>query len=136
ARGRCPLRLARRCRCGARALRPGGHGRAVSGTGELEGEGQIGVSRPNAVRDFVFAWPALHALKRAYPEAELVLLGLPWQAALLACRPGPVDRVIAVPPMPGVGLAPAAPDGGTAPRFIRAMQAETFDIACQMYGGG
>lgn len=104
--------------------------------GKLPGVRRIGVLRPNAVGDFVFALPALHALKRAYPDAELVLLGLPWHAAFLAGRPGPVDRVVVVPPMPGIGLPPDAPDDGTALRFSRAMQAQRFDIACQMYGGG
>jgi ADP-heptose:LPS heptosyltransferase len=97
---------------------------------------KIGVLRPNAVGDFVFALPALHALKRAYPEAELVLLGLPWHAAFLGERPGPVDRVVAVPPLAVIGLAPDADDGDTRRRFVAAMQDEGFDIACQMYGGG
>jgi ADP-heptose:LPS heptosyltransferase len=97
---------------------------------------KIAVFRPNAVGDFVFALPALHALRRAYPEAELVLLGLPWHAGFLDRRPGPVDRVIVVPPMAGVGLPPGADDGGAALRFAAAMRGEAFDIACQMYGGG
>ena len=97
---------------------------------------KIAVFRPNAVGDFVFALPALHALRRAYPEAELVLLGLPWHAGFLDGRPGPVDRVIVVPPMAGVGLPPGADDGGAALRFAAAMRGEAFDIACQMYGGG
>ncbi|MDB5791329.1 MAG: glycosyltransferase family 9 protein [Massilia sp.] len=106
------------------------------GGGRFAGVRKIAVFRPNAVGDFVFALPALHALKRAYPDAELVLLGLPWHAAFLEGRPGPVDRVIAVPPMAGVGLPPDVPDGGAAQRFVRAMRGEGFDIACQMYGGG
>ena len=32
---------------------------------------KIVVPRPDAVGDFVFALPALHALKQAYPGAEL-----------------------------------------------------------------
>lgn len=97
---------------------------------------KIAVLRPNAVGDFVFALPALHALRRAYPDAELVLLGLPWHAAFLDGRPGPVDRVLVVPPLAGIGLPPGADDDGAARRFIDAMQGEAFDIACQMYGGG
>lgn len=107
------------------------------GAGRLAGVRKIAVLRPNAVGDFVFALPALQALKRAYPDAELVLLGLPWHAAFLAGRPGPVDRVIVVPPMAGVGLPPdAAPADDPSQRFVAAMRAEAFDIACQMYGGG
>ena len=102
----------------------------------LPGTRKIAILRPNAVGDFVFALPALHALRRAYPEAELVLLGRAWHAAFLADRPGPVNRVVVVPPLPGVGLPADAPDHGETERFVGAMRAEGFDIACQMYGGG
>lgn len=97
---------------------------------------KIAVLRPNAVGDFVFALPALHALRQAYPTAELVLLGRAWHAAFLAGRPGPVDRVLVVPPLPGIGLPADAPDDGATAAFVAAMRAEEFDIACQMYGGG
>jgi ADP-heptose:LPS heptosyltransferase len=98
---------------------------------------KIAVLRPNAVGDFVFALPALQALKRRYPDADLVLLGKDWHAGFLRDRPGPVDRVAVVPPVPGVG----APVGATCneeeiDRFIDAMRAERFDIALQMFGAG
>lgn len=102
----------------------------------LPGVRKIAVLRPNAVGDFVFALPALHALRAAYPGAELVLLGRGWHAAFLANRPGPVDRVVVVPPLPGIGLPAEAPDHDERDRFVNAMRGEGFDIACQMYGGG
>jgi ADP-heptose:LPS heptosyltransferase len=89
---------------------------------------KIAVLRPNAVGDFMFCLPALHALKHCYPEAELVYLGLPWHAAFLAGRPGPVDRSAVVPMMREAGAANQA--------FLDAMRAERFDLALQMYGGG
>jgi ADP-heptose:LPS heptosyltransferase len=49
---------------------------------------KIAVLRPNAVGDFVFALPALHALKHSYPDAEIVLLGKAWHAAFLQGGPG------------------------------------------------
>ncbi len=98
---------------------------------------KIAVLRPNALGDFMFCLPALHALKHAYPEAELVYLGQPWHAQFLAARPGPVDRVVVVPPMPGINAAPDAPvANGAADAFIDAMRGEQFDLALQMYGGG
>jgi len=102
----------------------------------LAGVRRIAVLRPNAVGDFVFALPALHALRQTYPGAELVLLGQAWHAGFLAGRPGPVDRVVVVPPLPGIGLPAGAPDDGALAGFIAAMRAENIDIACQMYGGG
>jgi ADP-heptose:LPS heptosyltransferase len=98
---------------------------------------KIVVLRPSAVGDFVFALPALHALKQTYPEAELVLAGKAWHRKFLEGRPGPVDRVVEVPAIPGVG-APldAAPETDAIERFVDAMRAERFDLALQMVGGG
>lgn len=98
---------------------------------------RIGVFRPSAVGDFAFSLPALHALRTAYRDAELVYLGQPWHADFLDQRPGPVDRVVVVPPIPGITLPPSA--GGDTARigeFISQMRDECFDLALQMYGGG
>jgi ADP-heptose:LPS heptosyltransferase len=80
----------------------------------LDGIRKIAVLRPGAVGDFVFALPALHALKQTYPDASLVLLGKAWHRAFLHERPGPVDRVVVLPRVPGVGAPLAVPDGGAA----------------------
>lgn len=109
----------------------------------MENVGRIAVLRPNAVGDFVFALPALHALKHAYPDVELVYLGKEWHARFLHGRPGPVDRVLVMPSVPGVG-APVAigagqqPEAGGEPleRFLARMRDERVDIALQMFGGG
>lgn len=98
---------------------------------------KIAVLRPNAVGDFMFCLPALHALKQSYPEAEIVYLGLPWHANFLAGRPGPVDRSVVVPPLPGIGVGAGEPfDPLPVERFLEVMRAEKFDLALQMYGGG
>jgi ADP-heptose:LPS heptosyltransferase len=95
---------------------------------------KIAVLRPNALGDFLFCLPSLHALKHTYPEAELVYLGLPWHAAFLAGRAGPVDRVVVVPPLPGIN-APADASC-SADDFVATMRRTGFDLALQMYGGG
>jgi ADP-heptose:LPS heptosyltransferase len=98
---------------------------------------KIVVLCPNQVGDFVFALPALHAFKHAYPDAELVLIGKPWHSEFLRGRPGPVDRVVEMPPYAGVGMpAHAQLDPAPAGRFLQAMRAERFDLAVQMFGGG
>lgn len=111
----------------------------------LDGVRKIAVLRPNAVGDFVFALPALHALKHSYPEAELVLIGKDWHRDFLAGRPGPVDRVIGIPAVPGVGMPAEALSAGASTamageheiaRFIERMRGERFDLALQMFGGG
>lgn len=98
---------------------------------------KILVLRPNAVGDFVFSLPALHALRYAYPAAEITYVGLQWHAGFLAGRPGPVDRVVVIPPVPGVGAAPGAQaDPVAIEAFVDSMRGEAFDIAVQLYGGG
>ncbi len=95
---------------------------------------KIVVLRPSAVGDFVFALPALHALKQAYPAAELVLAGKAWHRVFLQGRRGPVDRVVEVPPVQGVGASET--EVAKVERFVDAMRAERFDLALQMFGGG
>ena len=98
---------------------------------------RIVVLRPNAVGDFIFSLPCLHALKVAYPEARIVYIGRQWHAEFLAERPGPVDKVVVIPPFPGLGLPPESDvDPAPAESFVRAMQEAAFDLAVQIYGGG
>ena len=100
--------------------------------------GRIAVLRANRLGDFLFALPALEALRAAYPGAEIVLLGTDWHAGLLTGRPGPVDRVVPVPVVPGVrDPGPGeAEDPAAVEAFAAAMRAERYDLAVQMHGGG
>jgi ADP-heptose:LPS heptosyltransferase len=98
---------------------------------------KIAVLRANAIGDFIFALPALEALRSAHPAAEIVLLGAPWHAQFLADRPGPVDRVIAVPALPGIRDAgPDEAPAEEAAEFLAKMRTEQFDVALQLHGGG
>lgn len=100
---------------------------------------RIAVLRANALGDFIFTLPALDALRCAYPEAELVLIGAPWHTELLRDRPGPVDRVLVVPPWDGIrtpGPGESAPDPASMAAFLDAARLERFDLALQLHGGG
>ncbi|MCG2586856.1 glycosyltransferase family 9 protein [Massilia sp. TS11] len=109
----------------------------MSTHGRLPDTERILVLRPNAIGDFMFALPALHALRLAYPAARIDLIGQDWHADFLQARPGPVDRVLRMPPYPGVGLAPAADvDPAPAEAFIAGIRAARYDLAIQLYGGG
>lgn len=103
----------------------------------VPGVRKIAVLRANALGDFIFTLPALAALKAAYPRAEMVLLARQFHRDFLQGRPGPVDRVVVVPPYPGVG---APEDQDVDPeqidRFFEAMRAEDFDLTLQLHGGG
>lgn len=97
----------------------------------------IAVLRANAIGDFLLALPALDALRAAYPTAEIVLLGKRWHRDFLTGRPGPVDRVVVVPPSRGVNdVAGADEDSAELERFFAAMRRERFDLALQLHGGG
>ncbi len=107
---------------------------------------KIAVLRANALGDFIFSLPALDSLRAAYPESEIVLLGAPWHARFLAGRPGPVDRVMVVPPLPGIraaepgevgpGQAGAVGSARLREEFLDEARAEEFDVALQLHGGG
>lgn len=98
---------------------------------------KIAVLRANLLGDFVVSLPALEALRAAYPRAEIVLLGRDWHRRLLRARPGPVDRVVVIPELPGL----REERGSSVSReeidaFYEAMILERFDLALQMHGGG
>lgn len=99
---------------------------------------KIVVFRPNAVGDFVFCLPALHALRQTYREADLVYIGQQWHQDFLAFRPGPVDRVLVLPPTRGINASAGneAADPALLEQFIDEMREAHIDIALQMYGGG
>lgn len=98
---------------------------------------KIAVLRANGLGDFTFALPGLYALRAAYQEAEIVLLGLPWHKQFLSARPSPVDRVIPVPVCKGVREEKGVEENDAElDAFFSSMKREKFDIAFQMHGGG
>ena len=106
-----------------------------STSARVEGVRSIAVLRAGGLGDFVFALPALEALRAAYPEAAVTLLVAPAHAELLAGRPGPWDEVVEVPPYPGV-RDDGAPSEGQTEAFFAVMRERAFDLAVQMHGGG
>ena len=99
---------------------------------------KIAVLRANALGDFIFILPAMEALRAAYPNAEIVLLGKQWHQTFLKDRPGSIDRVFVVPPYEGVGEEVGTITNNDEERehFFNEMARERFDIALQLHGGG
>ncbi|SCE65392.1 ADP-heptose:LPS heptosyltransferase [Micromonospora purpureochromogenes] len=97
---------------------------------------RIAVLRANALGDFIFTLPALESLRAAYPEAEIVLLGAPWHAKLWRDRPGPVDRVLVVPPAPGIRDPGPDEPSASMDDFLERTAKEGIDLALQVHGGG
>lgn len=105
---------------------------------------RIAVLRGGGLGDLIYTYPALHALKVAYPDATITLLGTPVHAAVAGATSGPVDDVVMLPVARGVHDGPRngerfdddAEDVAAQEEFFEAMRAEAFDLAVQMHGGG
>ncbi len=98
---------------------------------------KIAALRANGLGDFLFATPALRALAKGFPQAEITYLTLGWLRGFIAGRYPYLHRVEAIPPYPGL-YQPGPeerPEEETEGFFAR-MRAERFDLAIQMHGGG
>ncbi|NHC46142.1 glycosyltransferase family 9 protein [Motilibacter sp. K478] len=98
---------------------------------------RLAVLRSGGLGDLVGAEPAVAALRAAYPDAEITLLGAEQMRPLVEGRPGPWDRFEAVPLVPGV-RGGAGPDASPeeVERWAAARREDAFDLAVQLHGGG
>ncbi|MDQ1056814.1 ADP-heptose:LPS heptosyltransferase [Arthrobacter globiformis] len=100
----------------------------------FSGVSRIAVLRGGGLGDLMFALPAVAALKAAYPDASVTLLGTPVHAELLSQTVGPVDETVILPFSEGV--RPGPEDDDELERFFAGMRARNFDLAVQLHGGG
>jgi ADP-heptose:LPS heptosyltransferase len=84
--------------------------------------------------DMLCATPALRAIRRALPNAEIVLLGLPWAQKFAERFSMYFDGFRAFPGYPG--LPEITPQLARIPAFLRGIQNENFDLVIQMHGSG
>ena len=94
---------------------------------------KIAVFRGLYLGDLVAATPALRALRRGYPGAEISLVGLPWAAALAPHLAPAIDRFVPYPGAPGLD---GEDDEAALESFLRGMRAEGFDLAVNLHGQG
>ncbi len=83
---------------------------------------KILVRTTNWIGDAVISLPALEALRRALPEAEIVLLNKPWVSEVYWHFPGALRQIIYDPKEKHRGLAGLG-------RLIDDLRAEHFDLA-------
>jgi ADP-heptose:LPS heptosyltransferase len=95
---------------------------------------RVVVLRALKLGDLLCAVPTFRALRTAWPEAEIVLLGLPWAQTFVTRYRCYLDGFRAFPGFPG--LPEQKPDIARIPSFLREMQDECFDLAIQLHGSG
>ena len=104
---------------------------------KVEGVQKIAVLRAGALGDFIVTLPALKAIRSAYPDAEIILLGKPSHKKFLLKNRTPVDRVIVVPLKKGVrDVLEEAENAEAMEIFFEEVKYERFDIAISFQGNG
>jgi ADP-heptose:LPS heptosyltransferase len=94
----------------------------------------IAIFRALQLGDMLCAIPAIRALKTAYPDSRLTLIGLPWAASLVNRFPQYFDSFIHFPGYPGLPEQPY--DDSKYQSFKEDMKAAAFDFILQMQGNG
>lgn len=95
---------------------------------------RIAVLRALELGDLLCSVPALRALRRAYPRAEITLVGLDWASAYVRRFATYLDEFVELPGFPGLPERPFDPRRFSA--FLRAAHERRFDLVLQMHGSG
>ncbi|MGN6319992.1 glycosyltransferase family 9 protein [Trinickia sp.] len=101
---------------------------------ELSPPRRIAVFRALQLGDMLCSVPALRALRRAWPDAHVTLIGLPWATRFVERFPSLIDELVVFPGARGFPEQEES-DAGL-PRFFAAMRDRRFDLAIQMHGSG
>lgn len=95
---------------------------------------KIAVFRALQLGDMMCVIPAIRALRKAYPNAEITLLGMPWAKSFVKRFNNYFNRFIHFPGCEG--LPEQAYDEQSLRSFIKQMKKENFDLVLQMQGNG
>lgn len=95
---------------------------------------KIGIFRALQLGDMLCIIPAMRALRAVFPQAEIILLGLPWAKSFTERFKQYFDGFIHFPGYPG--LPEQHFDPLLFAEFLPRIQAEHFDLILQMQGNG
>jgi ADP-heptose:LPS heptosyltransferase len=95
---------------------------------------KLAIFRALQLGDMLCAVPAMRALRQAYPNANIALIGLPWAASFVQRYYKYLDRLIVFPGYPGLPEQPY--DEKAWQQFVSKIQQEQFDCILQMQGNG
>src|SRR5438270_1760046 len=91
---------------------------------------RIAIFRALHLGDMLLAIPAIRAVRKHFPNAEITLITLPWAQQLEVRFPNYLDRVIEFPGFPGIREVPYRPDK-TEP-FLANQRDYGYDLAIQL----
>ncbi len=95
---------------------------------------RVAVFRALQLGDLLCSVPAFRALRAALPEAEIVLVGLPWARGFVTRYRVYFDGFREFPGYPG--LPEQEPRLDDLPAFLSSVRGERFDLVIQMQGNG
>ncbi len=95
---------------------------------------RIAIFRALQLGDMLCAVPALRALRQAWPEAHITLIGLPWATRFVERFSTLIDELVVFPGAPG--FPEQEETGAGLPPFYATMRARRFDLAIQLHGSG
>ncbi|HTI16609.1 MAG TPA: glycosyltransferase family 9 protein [Trinickia sp.] len=95
---------------------------------------RIAIFRALQLGDMLCSVPALRALRRAYPGAHIVLIGLRWAHSFVERYAHLIDELVVFPG--AVGFPEQEEIDAHLPAFWEAMRSRRFDLAIQLHGSG
>ncbi len=84
--------------------------------------------------DLLCAVPAFRAIRTAFPQAQITLIGLPWALSFVERFSHYFNEFVEFPGYPGIPEVP--PSVHELPKFLTSVQEQHFDLALQMHGNG
>jgi ADP-heptose:LPS heptosyltransferase len=95
---------------------------------------RVAIFRALQLGDMLCAVPALRAMRQAWPDAHVTLIGLENAASFVARFGDYIDELMVFPGVEGMPEQPPRP--ARMPAFFAEARARRFDLAIQMHGTG